>query len=123
MTDQIKPPRKTGFSHLLAATQYSMMGFRRALRESAFLQELAGMAAGIFLLPLLGVDLPRILGFVILMLALMAVEAFNTALEEVVDHLSPDWSEFAKNAKDLGSFAVACLIACNLIYLGWALFL
>lgn len=123
MTDKIKPPRKTGISHLFAATHYSLMGFQRLLRESAFRQELIAAVLGGLLLVLLEVGLARIIGFVILMLALMAVEALNTAIEELVDHLSPEWSVFAKNAKDLGSFAVACLISCNLLYLGWALFL
>ncbi len=45
------------------------------------------------------------------MLLVVLVEALNTALEEVVDHLSPGWSQFAKNAKDLGSLAVACAIS------------
>lgn len=49
----------------------------------------------------------------ILFLLLIATEALNTSIEVVVDHLSPDWSEFAKNAKDLGSFAVACLLLAN----------
>ena len=41
---------------------------------------------------------------------LIAVEALNTALEVLVDHLSPGWSQFAKDAKDLGSLAVVCVL-------------
>ena len=123
MTDKIKPPRKTGIAHFFAAASYSFMGFQRLLRESAFRQEALAALAGLIALPLLGIELPRVLGFLILMLMLMAVEALNTALEEIVDHLSPEWSQFAKNAKDLGSFAVACLIGANALYLLWAMFL
>ena len=123
MTDKIKPPRKTGIAHFFAAASYSFMGFQRLLRESAFRQEAIAALAGLIALPLLGIELPRVLGFLILMLMLMAVEALNTALEEIVDHLSPEWSQFAKNAKDLGSFAVACLIGANALYLLWAMFL
>ncbi|WP_435257706.1 diacylglycerol kinase [Thioclava sp. FR2] len=123
MTDKIKPQRKTGVAHFFAAASYSFMGFQRLLQESAFRQETFAALAGLIALPLLGVELPRVLGFLILMLMLMAVEALNTALEEIVDHLSPEWSQFAKNAKDLGSFAVACLIGANALYLLWALFL
>lgn len=118
-----KPARKTGIAHLFAAAQYSFMGLRRVLRESAFRQEAFALIAGIVALALIGVGLAKILGFMILMLFLMAVEALNTAIEELVDHLSIEWSEFAKNAKDLGSFAVACLIGANVLYVIWALFL
>ena len=65
--------------------------------------------------------LPEVLGLLALGLLLIAVEALNTALEELVDHLSPGWSEFAKHAKDLGSLAVACTIGALLIYSGIAL--
>ncbi len=51
-----------------------------------------------------------------LVLLLVATEALNTALEVLVDHLSPGWSEFAKDAKDLGSLAVACVVAINMLY-------
>lgn len=42
------------------------------------------------------------LGFV-----LLATELMNTAMEEVVDHLSPELDSRAKKAKDCGSAAVA----------------
>ena len=60
-------------------------------------------------------------GLLALGLGLIAVEALNTALEELVDHLSPGWSEFAKHAKDLGSLAVACTIGALLVYSAIAL--
>jgi diacylglycerol kinase (ATP) len=53
----------------------------------------------------------------------LAVEALNTALEEVVDHLSPGWSEFAKNAKDMGSFAVMCTLLATGLYAVWVVLL
>ena len=123
LAPKTKPPRKTGIAHFFAAAQYSFMGFQRLLRESAFRQELLALAAGLALLAALNVGLPKIIGFAILMLVLIAVESLNTAIEVLVDHLSPDWSEFAKQAKDLGSFAVSCLIMANGLYLLWALFL
>lgn len=52
-------------------------------------------------------------------LVLIAVEALNTAIEVLVDHLSPGWSQFAKDAKDLGS--LACTIGALLLYSGVAL--
>ena len=118
-----KPPRHTGFAHFLAAGRYSAMGAARLLHESAFRQEVFAGAGGLVLLALAGAGLARIAGFAILWLLLVAVEALNTAIEVLVDHLSPEWARFAKEAKDLGSFAVACLIAANVVYLAWALFL
>ena len=53
----------------------------------------------------------------------LAVEALNTALEELVDHISPGWSEFAKHAKDLGSFAVMCALVATGLYAAWVVLL
>ena len=40
-------------------------------------------------------------------LLVLAAELFNTAIEEIVDHLAPDHRAFAKKAKDGGSAGVA----------------
>ena len=72
-------------------------------------------------LVIFGASVPEILGLLALGLLLIAVEALNTALEVLVDHLSPGWSQFAKEAKDLGSLAVACTIGLLLIYSAVAL--
>ena len=116
-----KPPRKTGIAHFLAAASYSAGGLRRLAREWAFRQEAGIGALALVALWFLGAtagrtgDLsPRLL------LILIAVEALNTALEVLVDHLSPGWSQFAKDAKDLGSLAVACVISAMALYAGWA---
>ena len=42
----------------------------------------------------------------ILFLILMSIEALNTSIEHIIDFLSPDKSEFARAAKDIGSLAV-----------------
>lgn len=65
-----------------------------------------------------GASLWHYIGFAILLAILIAVEALNTALEVLVDHLSPDWSQMAKDAKDLASLAVGLMILANLAYLG-----
>lgn len=119
--DPIKPPRKTGLAHLIAATGYSLAGFKRLLHESAFRQELLLIAIFCVILIIAGASFGQMAGFGILALLLFAVEALNSALEELVDHISPDWAIFAKNAKDLGSFAVMCLLLANALYVGWVL--
>lgn len=40
-------------------------------------------------------------------LLILAAELINTAIEEVVDHISPDFHPRAKKAKDCGSACVA----------------
>lgn len=116
MTLQDKPARKSGLAHFFAAAGYSAAGLRRLARESAFRQEVALIVALLVLFLGLGASLPEVLGLLGLGLLLIAVEALNTAIEVVVDHLSPGWSAFAKDAKDLGSLAVACTIGLVLIY-------
>ena len=62
-----------------------------------------------------GVGLGDILVSILLFLGLFAAEALNTAVEEVIDRISPEMSIVGKHAKDLGSFAVFCmLLACGL---------
>lgn len=105
-----KPPRITGIAHFFAAARYSVGGMRRLLQETAFrLELLAGLVVFTALL-LLKASATELFAFGILTLILIATEALNTALECVVDHLSPDWSEFARDAKDLGSLAVMCVL-------------
>jgi diacylglycerol kinase (ATP) len=121
MAVQEKPPRKSGIAHFFAAAGYSLGGLRRLARESAFRQEVALIVGLMLLLAVFGASLPEVLGLLALGLGLIAIEALNTALEELVDHLSPGWSEFAKHAKDLGSLAVACTIGVLLVYSAIAL--
>jgi diacylglycerol kinase (ATP) len=116
VTVQDKPPRKTGIAHFFAAAGYSLGGLQRLSKESAFRQEVALIAGLLVLFLVLGASLPEVLGMLAIGLALIAVEALNTAIEVLVDHLSPGWSQFAKDAKDLGSLAVACTIGGLLIY-------
>lgn len=116
MTVQEKPPRKSGVAHFFAAAGYSLGGLQRLSRESAFRQEVALIVGLLVVLVVFGASAPEVLGLLALGLALIAVEALNTAIEVLVDHLSPGWSQFAKDAKDLGSLAVACMIGVLVIY-------
>lgn len=72
-------------------------------------------------LALWGVAPSRLIILGVLLLVLMAVEALNTAIEVLVDHLSPGRSEFARDAKDLGSLAVGAILVAIAIVTGWAL--
>ena len=123
MTVSEKPPRKTGIAHFFAAAGYSAGGARRLWREAAFRQEILGLAGLVALFLVVGASSGEVLGLLLLGLLVLAVEALNTALEEIVDHISPGWSEFAKHAKDLGSFAVMCALVATGLYAAWVVLL
>ena len=122
MNNEPRPKRERGVRHLLAAASYSAAGCGRLLKESAFRQEAAAAGLVLAIHFVIGSDIGTIVVAVMLILATFAVEALNTAIETVVDHVSPHWSEAAKHAKDLGSFAVLCLLLCNAAWLGLAVY-
>lgn len=108
-----KPAARGGVFHALAAAACSFAGFKRLLREAAFRQELllAAIVFGVF--ALLGAPAQSFGIQAVLFLVLVAVEALNTAVEVLVDRISPGFAVFAAQAKDLGSFAVFCLLCAN----------
>lgn len=113
-----KPPRFSGPEHFYRSCTYTAAGLKTAYREAAFRQEL--------LLGLLVVPLSLLLplsGIMVLILnlcwlAVLSTELLNTAIESVVDLVSPDYHELAKRAKDLGSAAVG--VALFALGLCWA---
>jgi diacylglycerol kinase (ATP) len=109
----VKPPR-AGLWHVVDAGRYSLAGFRRLMQETAARQELVGGLVGMGVLIWAQASAAQWLGFVVLFATLLAIEALNTAIEELADHISPGWSETAKHAKDLGSLAVGLMILANL---------
>jgi diacylglycerol kinase (ATP) len=114
MTPQ-KPPRTHGLAHVIAATGYSLTGLQRLWQEASFRQEVTIGAVALVVMWASGAPVGSLLIFGLLLLALLAFEALNTAIEVIVDHLSPEWSEFGKQAKDAGSAAVFLMILANAI--------
>ncbi len=112
------PAKKTGLAHLRAATGYSLAGLRRLMQETATRHQLAFGLGGGAALVASGAGAGHFIGFLILFCAMLAAEALNTAIETVVNHMSPEWSEMGKDAKDLSSLAVGLMIVANLVYLG-----
>ncbi|SMF67799.1 diacylglycerol kinase (ATP) [Xaviernesmea oryzae] len=105
--------RASGIRRIIAATRYSMQGLARLWREEAFRHEVIAFAAGLVLFVIVGAGPADYLIYVILMLVLFGVESLNTAIEELVDRISPEISTVGRHAKDLGSFAVFCLLCAN----------
>jgi len=108
---------KTGIEHLFAAGRYSLAGARVLARESAARQEVLAFAAGLAVLFVCDARFSDYLVLSILFLILMGVEALNTSIEHIVDFVSPEKSEFAAVAKDLGSLAVFCNLCAGGVYL------
>jgi diacylglycerol kinase (ATP) len=106
------------FRHIVYATGYSMAGVVFMLRSeiSARIHAVVVILAVLWLFFL---DRPLSNYLVLLMVAciLFAFESFNTAIEVVVDKLSPEHSEFAKTVKDLGSAAVFFILSAGGLYL------
>lgn len=103
----------TGRRHLVAALRYSLGGAARLRQEIAFRHEFVAAIAicGAFIS--VGANLRDYVLMAILLLGLIAVEALNTAIEEIIDRISPEWSSTGLHAKNLGSLAVFCLLAAN----------
>ena len=96
--------------HTLMAAHYSLAGFRRLLDETAAQAEVMFFALLLVLFALVGADASAYVVLTLLFLITFALEALNTAVEVLVDHLTNEFAEFARQAKDLGSFAVFCCL-------------
>lgn len=100
------PIKRQGLSRIWHAAGYSLSGLRAGWSEPAFRQEviLAGLLLpASWLLARNWVEMSVLIGVVVLVLV---VELLNTAIESVVDRVSPEWHVLSKRAKDMGSAAV-----------------
>lgn len=107
---------------LIAATQWSMKGFRSTLKtEEAFRQEVLLL---IILAPLgmwlgdNGVERTLLIGSV---LVVLIVELLNSAIESAIDRIGNERHELSGKAKDQGSAAV--FVALALAVMTWVLIL
>ena len=114
--------RKKGIARLIAATGYSIAGFKAAYKnEEAFRLELFAFVVLAPVALFLGEsDIEKVLLLGSLVLVLVA-ELFNSAIEAVVDRSGDEYHELAGRAKDLGSAAV--LVCLLLVLLVWGLLL
>jgi diacylglycerol kinase (ATP) len=117
----LRPDKEVGIAHMFAAARYSLGGVKRLWGETAFRHEVLAFAliTGMFLLA--GAPLWGYVGASLIFLLTVSIEALNTAVEEITDHASPDYSDMARHAKDLGSFAVFCLLLANGIWAAYVL--
>lgn len=102
--------------HTFMAAQYSLAGFKRLLEETAAQAELIFYIALLVLYAAIGATVQQFALISFFFLFTFAVEALNTAIEVLVDHLTNEFAEFARQAKDLGSFAVFCGLTMMSLY-------
>jgi diacylglycerol kinase (ATP) len=106
------------FRHIVHAAGFSMAGLVYLLRsELAARIELVIVILAFLWFLVLGRTLPDYLILLVLACILFSVEALNTAIEEVVDKISPERSAFGKAAKDLGSTAVFFALSAGGIFI------
>lgn len=103
--------------HFYSATHWSFSGIYILFsEEQSARMELAGALAGLAWLIWRQCTLPELGLYVVLCMATFAIEALNTAIEGVIDHLSPHKTDFGRRAKDLGSAAVFFMLASTGLY-------
>jgi diacylglycerol kinase (ATP) len=106
------------FRHIVHATGYSIAGLGYLLRsELAARIEVAAIVLAFVWFMVLGRSLVDFLGLAVIACMLVSVEALNTAIEDIIDKLSPEQSAFAKGAKDLGSTAVFFMLTAGGLYI------
>ena len=92
--------------HLIGSTRYSLQGIGVLVREMAARIEIGIFLLVLVILVLIGAELRHWIVLTSMFLVLLAIEALNTAIEAIVDRISPERSDFARDAKDLGSAGV-----------------
>ena len=117
MSKKTNPPEKIhGIAHIFAAASYSWAGAKRLWGETAFRHETLAAFLIVVIFILIQAEKSFVILAILLILITFAIEALNTAIEEIADMVSPEWSLPAKHAKDLGSLAVLCMLCANGIF-------
>jgi diacylglycerol kinase (ATP) len=104
------------------AFRWSMKGLRSGWKHEASFRLEACLA--IVMVPLglwLGHGGLEKFALILAPLLVLSAELLNSAIEAVVDKVSPEYNELAGRAKDMGSAAVFVLLM--LVVLSWALIL
>ncbi len=105
--DLINPQKsRTGTSRMWHALLFSLQGLRAGWGETAFRQEALASLVALPVAFWLGKSWLETAVLVSAVVMVMVVELLNTAVESVVDRVSPEWHALSKRAKDMGSAAV-----------------
>lgn len=114
--------KTTGVKRILNATGYSLQGLRATfMHEAAFRQELALVVVLVPMALWLGESRLEQAVLIGSLFIVLITELLNSAIEAIVDHASPQHSELAGRAKDMGSAAVMLSLA--MVTVTWLLIL
>ena len=107
-----------GVKRIINAFGYSFCGFKQTFKsEAAFRQDLAFCAVMLVVSFFFNVTVVEWLLMIGALFLIVLMELINTAIEAVVDRISPDYHELSKKAKDIGSLLV--LIAFVWTFIVW----
>lgn len=118
---KVIPPRG-GLLHIVDASTYSWAGLRRLWQESAARLEVGAAAIVAIAFAVRGASAWHWMVALGLFALVLIVEALNTAIEVLTDHISPGWSQMAKDAKDLGSLAVGLMLVVAGVFVSLVIF-
>ena len=114
---------KSGLQRILPAMGYAIDGLKAAYRnEHAFRQELVAVIIGTIIALVLPVSSYQKLFLIGVLIFVLIVELFNSAIEAIVDRVSLERHPLSKNAKDMGSAAVMLAIILAVACWGVVLF-
>ena len=99
---------------------YSLNGLKDAITtERAFRQEVLLSMALLPMVFLIQAPLAIKLLLLVCNMMVLVTELLNSSIETIVDMVSPEYSEPARRAKDLGSAAVLLSLVCLAVAWGW----
>lgn len=102
---------KSGLGRIMPAMGYAMAGLKAAYKhEHAFRQEFALVIIGTVVALVLNISAYQKLFLISVLVFVLIVELFNSAIEAIVDRVSLERHPLSKNAKDMGSAAVMLAI-------------
>ena len=102
---------KSGLGRILPAMGYAIAGLKSAYQhEHAFRQELIVVIIGTIIALALPISSFQKLFLIGVLVFVLIVELFNSAIEAIVDRVSLERHPLSKNAKDMGSAAVMLTI-------------
>lgn len=110
-----------GLKRLYLASLNTARGMKFAARsEAALREELFILLLALPLALLLAPSIGWYVAMVGVVLAVLAIELLNTAVEKLADHVTPEFHPDIGIVKDIGSAAVGCGLALALLIWGGA---
>ena len=103
--------KKKGLNRIMAAFKNSWNGLRAvAQNEAAFRQELFVCLIGVVVMFVANLSMVERIVLAVSMVCVLVVELINTAIENIVDRIGPEYHELSGRAKDIGSAIVLLTI-------------